>query len=63
MSAGGCSRQGDTMRLFRRKPPVDDAPRCPECRERVPDGAVECAMCGRDLRDAREHEAESAARA
>jgi DNA-directed RNA polymerase subunit RPC12/RpoP len=51
------------MRLFRRKPPVDDAPRCPECRERIPDGAIECAMCGRDLRDVREQEGESAARA
>ena len=40
------------MGLFKRKPPIDDeAPRCPECRERVPEGATECAMCGRDLQD------------
>ena len=39
------------MRLFKRKTEVDDTPRCPSCRERVPDGADECAMCGRDLTD------------
>jgi rRNA maturation endonuclease Nob1 len=37
------------MRLFRRKTPTDDAARCPECRERVPNDADECAMCGHDL--------------
>jgi hypothetical protein len=37
------------MRLFKRKAPIDDAVRCPECGERLPDGADECAMCGRDL--------------
>jgi hypothetical protein len=37
------------LRLFKRKSDIDDGPRCPACRERVPDGAVECAMCGRDL--------------
>jgi hypothetical protein len=39
------------LRLFKRKTEIDDAPRCPACRERVPDGAAECAMCGRDLTD------------
>ena len=40
------------MRLFKRKPPIDDqGPTCPECRERIPEGATSCAMCGRDLRD------------
>ena len=40
------------MRLFKRKSPIDDeAPRCPECHERVPEGAAACAMCGRDLRE------------
>ncbi len=35
------------MRLFQRKPSTDDqADRCPRCRERVPDGAAECMMCG-----------------
>jgi hypothetical protein len=37
------------MRLFKRKTDLDDAARCPSCRERVPEGATECAMCGRDL--------------
>jgi hypothetical protein len=40
------------MRLFKRKPEVeDDAVRCPECHERIPDGAVVCAMCGYELSD------------
>jgi predicted amidophosphoribosyltransferase len=40
------------MRLFKRKPPIDDqAPRCPACHERVPEGASACAMCGRELHD------------
>jgi DNA-directed RNA polymerase subunit RPC12/RpoP len=39
------------MRLFKSKTPIDDAVRCPECGERVPEGADECAMCGRDLHD------------
>jgi hypothetical protein len=38
------------MRFFRRKPTKDDEPeRCPHCREPVPDGAVECKMCGAAL--------------
>ena len=40
------------MRLFKRKSPIDDeGPRCPACNERVPEGATECAMCGRNLQD------------
>jgi hypothetical protein len=40
------------MGLFKRKPPIDhQAPRCPACNERVPEGATACAMCGRDLHD------------
>jgi len=35
------------MRFFQRKPGSDDeAERCPRCGERVPEGAVECMMCG-----------------
>jgi hypothetical protein len=35
------------MGLFRKKQPDwDDGERCPRCRERVPEGAVECMMCG-----------------
>ena len=44
----------DEMRLFKPKTEIDDTPRCPTCRERVPEGASECAMCGRDLTDLRE---------
>jgi len=40
------------MGLFKRKAILeDDAVRCPGCAERVPDGAAQCAMCGRDLAD------------
>jgi hypothetical protein len=36
------------MRLFGRQKPKleDDTERCPRCRERVPEGATECMMCG-----------------
>jgi hypothetical protein len=37
------------MRLFKRKAPGDDAIQCPDCGERVPEGAHQCAMCGHDL--------------
>ena len=54
------------MRLFKRKSPIDDeAPTCPACNERVPEGATACAMCGRDLHDlaARDEQRVAAARA
>jgi hypothetical protein len=38
--------EGDTVGFFRRKTSGDDAERCPRCQERLPDGAVECMMCG-----------------
>ena len=42
------------MGLFRHKATVDDEPeRCPVCRERLPDEADECAMCGADLKPTR----------
>src|SRR5215204_2154895 len=42
------------MALFRRKATVEDEPeRCPVCRERLPDDAHECAMCGADLKPLR----------
>ena len=42
------------MGLFRRKTTIeDDRERCPQCGERVPEGADECAMCGVDLRPLR----------
>jgi hypothetical protein len=42
------------MGLFRRKATVEEAPeRCPVCRERLPDDADECAMCGVDLKPLR----------
>jgi len=42
------------MGLFRRKR-GDDEPedRCPVCGEPIPDGALECMMCGIDLRPLR----------
>lgn len=44
--------QEDEMGLFKKKVSAEeDVVRCPTCRERVPDGALECAMCGRDLTD------------
>jgi hypothetical protein len=40
--------------LFRRKTKTEDeSQRCPRCRERVPEGADECVMCGVDLRPLR----------
>jgi hypothetical protein len=42
--------KGDPMGFFPRKASRDeDAERCPRCRERLPDGAVECMMCGAAL--------------
>ena len=42
------------MGLFRRNTTMEAEPeRCPLCRERVPDDADECAMCGADLRPLR----------
>jgi hypothetical protein len=37
------------MRLFKRANHIDDVPKCPECGERIPKGALECSMCGHDL--------------
>ena len=42
------------MRLFKRKASADPATRCPDCGERMPDGAHKCAMCGHDLGDGAE---------
>ena len=45
------------MALFRRKATLEVEPeRCPVCRERLPDEADECAMCGADLRPLRPSE-------
>jgi len=42
------------MGLFRRRATVEDEPECcPVCREGLPDGADECAMCGADLKPLR----------
>ena len=39
------------MRFFRSKTDVEVEPeRCPVCRERVPEHADQCGMCGADLR-------------
>jgi hypothetical protein len=38
------------MRFFRRKTTTEsESERCPFCREPVPDGAIECMMCGATL--------------
>jgi hypothetical protein len=43
------------MGLFRRKQlNEEDDERCPNCRERVPEGAVTCMMCGLALEPVRE---------
>jgi hypothetical protein len=43
-----------TMGLFRRKQlHEEDDERCPNCRERVPEGAVKCMMCGLALEPVR----------
>jgi hypothetical protein len=40
-------REGETMGLFRSKQLTEkEDERCPNCRERVPEGAVTCMMCG-----------------
>jgi len=42
------------MSLFRRKATLEVEPeRCPVCRERLPDKAEECGMCGTDLKPLR----------
>ena len=35
------------MRFLKRRSQGEDAVECPECGERMPAGALECAMCGR----------------
>jgi hypothetical protein len=43
------------MGLFRRKQlNEEDDERCPNCRERVPEGAVACMMCGLALEPVRD---------
>lgn len=40
------------MALIKRKQTGEDvALRCPDCHERVPEGARQCSMCGRSLAD------------
>ena len=34
------------MRFLRRNKAEPEAPRCPVCRELIPEGAIECDMCG-----------------
>ena len=48
------------MRLFKRKTSADLATRCPGCGERMPEGAHECAMCGYDLGDGADDQAQQA---
>ena len=39
------------MSLFKRSSEEAEERRCPACRERVPESAQECAMCGHRLED------------
>jgi uncharacterized protein with PIN domain len=49
--AGSRGSKGDRMRFLRRKPTIEEEEeRCPQCSERVPEGAEHCFMCGADLR-------------
>jgi hypothetical protein len=41
---------GFIQRLLRREEPPPETP-CPRCGVPAPDGVVECAACGWDLRD------------
>jgi hypothetical protein len=44
------------MRLFRKKrPDWQEGERCPRCRERLPEYADECMMCGLALAPLRAH--------
>jgi hypothetical protein len=50
------------MGLFGRKRRHDEADeRCPHCSEPLPEGAVECMMCGIDLRPLRGERADKVA--
>ena len=52
------------MRLFGRKQTIEeDVERCPNCRERVPEGAAECMMCGLALAPVQERVDREEARA
>jgi hypothetical protein len=58
MDSQGGRGHDPAMRFFRRKPSTEVEPeRCPFCREPVPDGAVECMMCGATLPRAEVEEA------
>jgi hypothetical protein len=51
---GSRIRKETGMQLFRRKATSEDEGElCPRCRERIPEGADECLMCGVDLRPLR----------
>ncbi len=48
-------QENRAMGLFRRKQLTEeDDERCPNCRERVPEGAVACMMCGLALKPVRD---------
>ena len=51
------------MALFRRKQLSEqDDERCPNCRERLPEGAVTCMMCGLALEPVRDASREPGAK-
>jgi rRNA maturation endonuclease Nob1 len=47
------------MSLFKRNQSSDDAVRCPNCHERVPEGERACTMCGHSLTDTPDDQARS----
>ncbi len=47
------------MSLFKRNQTNDGVVRCPNCRERVPEGERECTMCGHSLTDVPDDKARS----
>jgi predicted amidophosphoribosyltransferase len=56
-------RPEERMRFFRRKRSDDEPERCPRCRERVPERAAECMMCGLPLDPCRAAQAGEEAKA
>ena len=51
------------MGLFRQKQPMEDEDeRCPNCRERLPESATTCMMCGLPLEPVRDASGEPGAK-
>src|SRR4051812_5372379 len=46
-----CDQERPTMALFRRKPKKPEQQLCPRCTQLLDRNALECPMCGLDLRE------------